>query len=134
VTKAVLDASAVAALIFDEPGAEMVADAIADGAAVSTVNLSEVAKVLIDRGLDPDQVLTPVCAQVAVEPFSLGDALFAASIYPQTAQAGLSLGARACLALARRLNASAVTAEHAWARVSVGVEIQLIREFRIRDR
>lgn len=40
---AVLDASALLALLFDEPGAESVAEVIADGAALSTVNLAEVA-------------------------------------------------------------------------------------------
>jgi ribonuclease VapC len=129
-----LDASALAALLFDEPGAEMVADVIAEGAAISTVNLSEVAKILINRDLDPARLLSTVCDQVTVEPFSLADALCAASLYPPTAQAGLSLGDRACLALAKRLDAVAVTAEHAWAQISVGVEVQLIREFHAPDR
>jgi ribonuclease VapC len=131
--KAALDASALAALLFDEPGAETVADVIADGAAISTVNVSEVAKILIDRELDPDNLLTPVCDQVAVEPFTLADALCAANLYPHTARAGLSLGDRACLALAKRLDASAVTAEQAWSEVKVGVEIQIIPQHRQRD-
>jgi ribonuclease VapC len=129
-----LDASALAALLFDEPGAAMVADVIAEGAAISTVNLSEVAKILINRDVDPGRLLPTICDQVTVEPFSLADALCAASLYPQTAHAGLSLGDRACLALAKRLNAVAVTAEHAWAQISVGVEVQLIREFHAPDR
>jgi PIN domain nuclease of toxin-antitoxin system len=129
-----LDASALAALVFDEPGSEMVADVIAEGAVVSTVNLSEVAKILINRDLDPGRLLPPICDQVTVEPFTPADALCAASLYPQTAQAGLSLGDRACLALAKRLDAVAVTAEHAWAQISVGVEVQLIRELHPPDR
>lgn len=131
--KAAIDASALAALLFDERGAETVAEAIADGAAISTVNLSEVAKLLIDRDLDPDLLLAPVCDQVAVESFSLADALYAASLYPNTRHAGLSFGDRACLALAKRLESVAVTAEHAWAQINIGVEVQLISEFRTRD-
>ena len=38
----VLDASAVLALLNDEEGGEVVTDAIADGAAISVVNLAEV--------------------------------------------------------------------------------------------
>ncbi|HWF72316.1 MAG TPA: type II toxin-antitoxin system VapC family toxin [Solirubrobacteraceae bacterium] len=132
-TKATLDASALAALLFDEAGAETVADRIADGAAISTVNISEVAKVLIDRHLDPDTLLAPVCDQLTVEPFTLADALSAATLYPQTARAGLSLGDQACLALAQRLEAPAVTAEHAWSEVDVGVEVEIIRRRRQRD-
>lgn len=66
----------------------MVADVIAEGAAISTVNLSEVAKILINRDLDPGRLLPTVCDQVTVEPFGLVDALCAASLYPPTAQAG----------------------------------------------
>jgi ribonuclease VapC len=127
VSVAVLDASALLALLFSEPGAETVAEAIATDAAVSTVNLAEVATVLIRHDLDPTEVLAPVCEQVAVQPFNHADVMTAAALYPATAAVGLSLGDRACLALARRLAGPAVTAEHAWAELDLDVEIQLIR-------
>ncbi|MGH3267157.1 MAG: type II toxin-antitoxin system VapC family toxin [Trebonia sp.] len=124
---AAIDASALLALLFGEPGAEAVAEAIAGGAAVSTVNLAEVATVLVRHGQDPAVILGPVCQQLVVEPFSDADALAAAGLYPRTSSKGLSLGDRACLALARRLAGPAVTAEHAWAELDLGIEVSLIR-------
>ena len=124
---AALDASALLALLFGEPGAEEVADAIAGGAAASAVNLSEVATVLVRHDKDPQQVLGPVREQVAIEPFTDVDALAAAALHPKTASKGLSLGDRSCLALAQRLGGAAVTAELAWTELELGITIQLIR-------
>jgi PIN domain nuclease of toxin-antitoxin system len=55
------------------------------------------------------------------------DALNAASLHPAGAQHGLSLAARACVALARRLGSSVATADHARSKLDVGVEITMIR-------
>lgn len=122
-----LDASALLALLFGEPGAEEVADVIAAGAAASTVNLSEVATVLVRHGKDPLQILAPVCEQVAVESFTDVDAFAAAALYPKTSKRGLSLGDRSCLALAQRLGVPALTAEQVWADLDIDVDVQLIR-------
>lgn len=124
---AVIDASALLALLFAEPGAETVADAIAGDAAMSAVNLSEVATVLLRREQDPDKILAPVREQLAVESFTDADALTAAALYPKTAGKGLSLGDRSCLALAQRLDAPAMTAEHAWAELKLDIQVQLVR-------
>ncbi len=124
---AAIDASALLALLFAEPGAEMVADTIADGAAISTVNLSEVATVLVRHKHEPEQVLGPVREQLSVEPFTDADALAAAALYPKTASQGLSLGDRSCLALAQRLGAPAVTAEQIWAQLGLEIEVLMIR-------
>jgi PIN domain nuclease of toxin-antitoxin system len=123
----VVDASALLALLFDEPGAEDTAEAIADGATVSTVNLAEVATVLTRNRRDPQTILNRVCAQVTLQPFTEADALAVAALYPKTSPKGLSLGDRACLALAERLHATALTAEHAWVDLSLGVPVRLIR-------
>ena len=77
-TRAVLDASALLALLFAEPGAETVAEVIADGAVMSSVNLSEVATLLVRHGQDPSKTLLPVLEQVSVEAFTVDDALAAA--------------------------------------------------------
>jgi len=124
---AVLDASALLALLFAEPGAERVADVIAEGAVISTVNLSEVAGLLVRHGQEPEQTLARVREQVSVEPFTPEDALTAAKLSPLTAPKDLSLGDRACLALAKRLATRAVTAEREWAQLEVDVPIELIR-------
>jgi PIN domain nuclease of toxin-antitoxin system len=124
---AAIDASALLAMLFAEPGAEMVADTIAGGAVTSAVNLSEVATVLIRHNKDPQEILGPVREQLAVEPFTDADALAAAALFPKTTTKGLSLGDRSCLALAQRLGAPAVTAEHVWAEPELDIEVQLIR-------
>lgn len=124
---AAIDASALLAMLFAEPGAEMVADTIAGGAVTSAVNLSEVATVLIRHKKDPQEILDPVREQLAVEPFTDADALAAAALFPKTTTKGLSLGDRSCLALAQRLGAPAVTAEHVWAELELDIEVQLIR-------
>jgi ribonuclease VapC len=123
----VLDASALLALLFGEPGAELVADAIAEGAAISAVNLGQVATLLVRRGHDAEMLLERVREQVTVEPFTDADALAAGALYPQTRESGLSLADLACLALARRLNAIVVTADRAWADIKLDITIQLIR-------
>lgn len=124
---AAIDASALLAMLFAEPGADIVADAIAGSAAMSAVNLSEVATVLVRHGRDAESILRPVREQLAVEPFADADALAAAALYPLTASKGLSLGDRACLALAQRLGVPALTAEHGWAELDLDVAVQLIR-------
>jgi ribonuclease VapC len=124
---AAIDASALLAMLFAEPGAEAVADVVAGGAATSAVNFSEVATVLIRHQRDPERILGPVREQLVVEPFGDADATAAAALYPKAASKGLSLGDRACLALAQRLGVPAVTAEHAWAELDLDIEIQLIR-------
>jgi ribonuclease VapC len=124
---AVLDAAAVLALLFNEPGADTVAEHIAAGATMSTVNLSEVATILIRHGRDPDTVLDPLQAQVDILAFTDSDAIATAQLYPLVSAKGLSLGDRACLALSRRLNAPAVTAEHVWADLNLDIRIDTIR-------
>lgn len=129
----VLDASALLAYLREEPGADVVAAAIADGAAISTVNLAEVFSRSADRGIDPAKLAAKLTegglldGAITVEPFTIADAIDTACLRPATRDAGLSLGDRACLALARRLDAPALTADAAWDRTAHGVELHQIR-------
>lgn len=123
----VLDASAILALAHGEPGADSVEPLVA-GSFVSSVNWSEVARVCLAVGRHPNalrEVLTDAGC-VTVE-FGVEDAELAARLREGTRHVGLSLGDRACLALARRLRARAVTADRAWADIDVGVEILCVR-------
>lgn len=129
----VLDASALLAYLRDEPGADVVAETIADGASMSAVNLAEVLSRSADRGADPAKLAATLAeggllnGAIAVEPFTTADAIDAARLRPLTRDAGLSLGDRACLALARRLGNPAVTADTAWQGPAHGVELRQIR-------
>jgi ribonuclease VapC len=119
VSEAVLDSSALLALLFGEPGADRVA-AILPDAVVSAVNLAEVATKLQDRGLDEAAAIAAVAATgVRVVPFSADLAWTAARLRASTGEAGLSLGDRACLALAIERSATAYTADQAWTRAGV---------------
>lgn len=130
---AVLDASALLAYLREEPGADVVADVIAEGAVISTVNLAEVFSRAADRGTDPAGLAIELTGgglldgAITVEPFTVADAIETARLRPLTHRAGLSLGDRACLALARRLRAPAVTADNAWQGITHGVELRQIR-------
>jgi ribonuclease VapC len=129
----VLDASALLAHLRDEPGGDVVAEAIASGAVISTVNLAEVFSRVADQGDDPAKlaaVLTQIGlldGAITVEPFTAADAIDAGRLRPLTRDAGLSLGDRACLALARRLDAPALTVDTDWQGVAHGVELRPIR-------
>jgi PIN domain nuclease of toxin-antitoxin system len=131
----VLDASALLAYLRDEEGAELVADAIAGGAMMSTVNLAEVLSRAADHGADAASLADDLAARgllggpIVVEAFTAADAVDVARLRPVTRAAGLSIGDRACLALARRLGAPAMTADTAWAgtELAVGVELTQIR-------
>ena len=115
-SEAVLDSSALLALLFDEPGADRVAAVLPD-AIVSAINLAETATKLRDRGLDEATVRAALAATgVRIVPFSEDLAWIAAALRASTRGAGLSLGDRACLALAIDRGASAYTADQAWAR------------------
>lgn len=125
--RTVLDTSALMVLLFNEPGAPVLADIVAAGAVMSTVNLSEAAEVLSRNQRDAVSILTAVSDQVVIEPFTVEDAFAAAALRAPTRAAGLSLGDRGCLALAKRLEVSAATADRSWAKIDVGVPIQLVR-------
>lgn len=130
---AILDASALLAYLRDEPGADVVADAVATGAAISTVNLGEVLSRVADRDADPARVARQMTDRglldgaLAVEPFTTADAIEIARLRPLTRDLGLSLGDRACLALASRLDTPLLTADSAWAQLDLPLELRQIR-------
>lgn len=121
------------AYLSNEPGAEVVADAIAGGASISTVNLAETLSTAATHGADPAELAAELTTRgvldgaVIVEPFVAADAIEVARLRPLTRAAGLSLGDRACLALARRLATAVLTADTAWTNLSIDVEILTIR-------
>lgn len=124
----VLDASSILAVLNEESGAARVEAAIRAGAAVSTVNLSEVIAKLADSGLDEEAVREALGnVQMAVVSFDDDLAYRAGLLRPLTRGVGLSFGDRACLALAQRLGLPAMTADRAWSDLAVGVTIEVIR-------
>ncbi len=127
-SRIVLDASALLALLNREPGAEKLTPQLLSAAASSTVNLAEVQAKLVERGLDPDDAweatLTPV--REVVE-FTADHARLACILIAQTRSLGLSLGDRACLALGITLRAPVYTTDKSWKNLKLGVHIHVIR-------
>ena len=123
----VLDSSAVLALIWAEAGEPAVA-AVMPEARISAVNVIEVVQKLVDRDVD-DHVIRATLdgLELRVEPFDADQALQAGLLRRATRSKGLSLGDRACLALARSLGLPVITADRAWAELDLGVEVVLIR-------
>jgi ribonuclease VapC len=125
-SRVVLDSSAVLALVRSEPGSEKVASRT-QGAVISAVNWCEVLQVARRQGLltsgfesDLDQL------GLQVEAFGVEEARRTALLLKLKGSASLSFGDRACLALAQRLGATAVTADRAWLAVT-GVKVEAIR-------
>ena len=126
-SEVVLDASAVLALINEEPGGETV-DALLDHATISAVNWSEVIAVLVDAGFAVERASTRIAALgLAVIAFDQHQALAAGALRAVTPSAGLSFGDRACLGLAEARKAPAVTADRRWATLKLSAKVQLIR-------
>ena len=124
----VLDASALLAVVFEEPGRDRVDDAMTDGANILTVNLAEVVTRMQGSGMSEARIRAILSTMKArVVPFDEELAYRAGLLRAATRSAGLSLGDRACLALAERLGVPALTADRAWGALQIGIQIDVIR-------
>jgi ribonuclease VapC len=126
----VLDTSAVLAILFREPGQDVVRSALHEGALLSTVNFAEAITRLVRDGMAADRA----AAAITALPIGLRDldaqlATDAGALFAQTRPFGLSLGDRACLALARQESVPALTGDRVWVQVAplLKVEVRLIR-------
>lgn len=126
-SRLVLDASALLALLYLEPGSEVVEEAI-PGALISTVNFSEVAAKLADKGM-PESVVEETLSNIEVEihPFDSAAAVQAGMLRPLTRDLGLSFGDRACIALGMQLSLPVLTADRNWSDLDLAVEVRQIR-------
>ncbi len=122
-----LDASLLIAVFTGEPDHEQMTGYLLDGV-VSSVNLSEVAAKLGERGEDEAQFRRDVREmQLPVVAFDEELAFLAARLRGPTRHAGLSFADRACLATARSLGLTAVTADRGWKNLKLGIRILVVR-------
>lgn len=129
----VLDSSAVLALVLKEPGGDKVAALLLEldsGAgvrvALSSVSWCEIlTRLYRDSSAMTAEKLNALLADVELIPLTKKDAEQAAEyscLHPE-----LSLGDRACLALALTRKATAWTTDKIWARAKAGVPVEILR-------
>jgi ribonuclease VapC len=126
----VLDASALLALFNDEPGADSVMQALERPCLLSAANHTEVLTKLLDKGLSPQDAATVMTSvELRIVAFDAAQSADAAWLRTATRKVGLSLGDRACLALARAEGAAVLTADKPWLQIAqaVGVQVACIR-------
>jgi len=126
----VLDSSVILAYLLDEQGREAAEQAIAARGIICSVNLAEVMSRLMrdqaDAAASADVLLA---LPVTVADLDARLAIDMGAMVAQTRSLGLSLGDRACLALARRERLPTLTADRIWLQAGtlIGVEVRLIR-------
>lgn len=125
----VLDASALIAMLKEERGGDRVAEVIGD-CCMCVINFAEVISYFAFAGYSQKQVaeiLRPLPIDLVPADAELSWA--AGLLRPKTKQAGLSLGDRYCLALAKRNGSEVLTADQSWEQIAedVGVRVTLIR-------
>jgi ribonuclease VapC len=132
VSDCILDASALVAFLHEEEGAAEVADAVSRSASISAVNWAETLSKFAERGVQASGLASDLEEQgllhglLEVVPLTAEDAIVIADLRPRTKELGLSLGDRACLALALRLQLPVLTADRTWAHL-IDVDIRHIR-------
>lgn len=126
-TRSVLDSSALLAYLKGEKGADIVA-ALMGEAIISAVNYAEAVTKLIEKGMSLPSLREAIgVAEIEIVDFDRGLAEAAGEMFLTTKPFGLSLGDRACLALARREGLPVFTGDRIWSKLALGLDIRLIR-------
>jgi ribonuclease VapC len=127
-SRIVLDASAILTVIHQEPGHERLTRQLLADAVGSAVNLAEVHSKLAGSGWTYDEAWEDATSPVQeVVSFDKEHAKIAGDLVTQTRPLGLSLGDRACLALALSLKAPVYTADRTWKSLKLKLRVHVIR-------
>lgn len=122
----VLDASVILAVILAEPGASRYSRHVTRGL-VGSVNLSEVVAKLEERGAtEPEMRGLLYGLELIPVPFDSGDAWATGLLRRRTRHEKLSLGDRACLALAISRGLPAMTTDREWGRLGLGKTVRVV--------
>ena len=127
-SKVVLDASAILSIINQEPGHEKLTPELLSEAVCSTVNLVEVQAKLVSRGWPPSEAwedaISPIQEAIA---FTAEHARRTGGFALQSKRLGLSLGDRACLAVAATLQCPVYTTDKLWKELKTNLKIHILR-------
>ncbi len=125
----VMDTSALLAYLWKEPGEARIAHLLTSGRCLlGAANLAELIGKITERGLPASEVPVLVDSlNVEIVPLTRQQAELAGILRLTTRHLGLSLGDRACLALARTLGGKVITADHPWQSLDLGIDIECIR-------
>lgn len=125
---AVLDASAVLAVLYREQGSQLIAEYLLNGGALSSINLAEVLSKQDELGVPAGVTVSHIeLLGVRIHDFNSEAAVRVGALRSLTKSAGLSLGDRACLALGQQLGAPVLTADRVWGQLDLPVEVIVIR-------
>jgi PIN domain nuclease of toxin-antitoxin system len=131
-TEYVIDSSALLAYLNQENGWERIEFVIKEHPCfLLAVNLTEVHTRLIDWHIAADEGKEIIAAMnLVIEAFDRDLALKASDLRASTRHLGLSLGDRACLALAMTKGAIALTADKAWTSLDagLGIAVEYVRQ------
>lgn len=100
---------------------------------MSAVNWAEVLSKVAETGGDPDAIAAQLEREGLlgdaphIVPLEVSDGPAIARLRPATREHGLGLGDRACLAHAEGLGLPALTMDRAWAKLDLGVTVELAR-------
>jgi PIN domain nuclease of toxin-antitoxin system len=123
----VFDSSAVLAHLNNEPGSERAAPLFGD-ALICAVNFAEIVTKLVERGIALD-IIRAALARYGLQVVVYDEALAerTGALRARTKASGLSLGDRACLALAERFGLPVLTADRMWKGLDLSIDVQLLR-------
>lgn len=123
----VLDASALLAYLYDEPGGERVEALLAgEQCLIGAVNLAEFVAKCADAGMPQGEIESIAQSfEVPVVPMDEKLAYLAGLMRPVTRALGLSLGDRACLALGRSMGAVVVTSDRPWLKLGATLDVKI---------
>lgn len=127
--KIALDTSAVLAWLFQEAGADQVLPVLEAGSGImSSVNYAELVGKLMDQGM-PAEIIRETLFDLELEVIDFDEAqAFETGMLRNVSKTfGLSLGDRACLALAIIKKLPVLTADRIWLNVPVPTEVRVIR-------
>ncbi|MDN5927554.1 MAG: type II toxin-antitoxin system VapC family toxin [Hyphomicrobiales bacterium] len=123
----VIDSSVVLAVLRNEEGSRLAAE-LALGATMSSVNLAEIVTKCVEFEIDPNDALQYIAGRnINVVEFGFTDGVLAGRLWKAAPKGKLSLGDRACIATAIKLNATIITADRIWAELDLPCKVELIR-------